>query len=104
MSTDDPERAVSLEELDQLIDLYILSEGAPDPCSVATKEAEQEFDSLIERIYREKALPQDPSMTLPDFRKLVRKVCRGFVFRQKRKYPCIQPERPQSWSKDNDAP
>jgi hypothetical protein len=48
----------SASELDQLAELYLRFEGTPDPLSVATKEAEQEFDSLIERVYSDKIAPK----------------------------------------------
>ena len=79
-------------ELDQLADLYLRFEGTPDPLSRACKEAEQEFDSLIERVYLEKIAPKYQSVSLLSVHHRARLYCRKRWAKQGPPFPCIQPD------------
>ena len=59
-----PEWTVSADELNRLAELFRQFEGAADPLSVPCREAESEFNSLVERIYHEKVEPAFTSITL----------------------------------------
>jgi hypothetical protein len=48
---------ISKDEINQLVDLFRQFEGASDPLSVACREAEVQFNSLIEKLYAEKVSP-----------------------------------------------
>jgi hypothetical protein len=82
----------STSELDRLAELYLRFEGTPDPLSVACKEAEQEFDSLIERVDLEKIAPKHPSISLLAIQSRARIYCRKRWAKRGAPYPCISPE------------
>jgi hypothetical protein len=89
--SDDAGRVISDCELGQLADLFLRFEGAPDPTSLACKEVEQEFDSMVGRIYAERIAPKYSSITLPKFVSYVRNYCRKRIAKEKPPYPCISP-------------
>lgn len=86
---DDAGGLISAGDLNRLVDLYLLFEGALDPFSVECKEAEAQFDSLIEKMHREKVLSNYPSLTLSDFRSHARIICRLRVAKQGPPFPYI---------------
>ncbi|HTA31063.1 MAG TPA: hypothetical protein VK731_11295 [Candidatus Cybelea sp.] len=81
-------------ELDRLADLYLRFEGTPDPLSRACKEAEQEFDLLVDRVYVEKIAPKHPSVSLLTIQHRARIYCRKRWAKHGAPFPCIQPEVP----------
>jgi hypothetical protein len=89
---DDAGGIISSDEIDRLADLFSRFEGATDPTSVACKEAEQEFDSLVALLYTQKVAPKYQTITLPKFRSYVRNYCRKRIAKQGPSYPCIMPE------------
>jgi hypothetical protein len=93
--SDDTGRVISPSELGRLAELYLRFEGSPDPLSVACKEAKQEFDLLVERIYTEKVASNNQSISLIKFRSYARVYCRKIWAKQWPNYPCIGPERMQ---------
>ena len=91
---DDTGGIVSSDELDRLADLFLRFEGAPDPTSLACKEAEQQFDSFVASLYAQKIASKYQAITLPKFRIYVRNYCRKLIAKQGPRYPCIMPEHP----------
>ena len=88
MSTD-AAGIISADDLNRLVDLFLHFEGASDPISLACKEAEEQFDSLVERIYTEQVAPKIQSVTLICFRSGVRKYCRLRLAKQGPPHPCV---------------
>ena len=78
MSQDESSSAgvVSEDELSRLTNLFVLFEGAPDPLSRECREAQSEFDSLVNKLYEEKVKPNFKSIQHFHFRKAVRYRCR----------------------------
>src|SRR3984957_4659357 len=83
-------------ELDRLAELYLRFEGTPDPLSIACKEAEQEFDSLIDRVYAEGIAPKYQSVSLLSIHHRARIYCRKRWARHGAPFPCIKPDAPAS--------
>ena len=48
------EGTLSPDELNRLVELFRQFEGAGDPLSVPCREAESDFNSLVEQIYQDK--------------------------------------------------
>lgn len=90
---DDARGIIPERELSRLAELYLRLEGAIDPISTATKEAQQEFDSLVEEIFTERVKPQFPSLLLFQFKSAVRNECRKRWAKHGPPFPCITPER-----------
>jgi hypothetical protein len=84
-----PEGTVSADELNRLAELFRQFEGAADPLSVPCREAESEFNSLVEKIYREKVEPAFQSVTLSKFRSHTRNYCRLRISRDGPPFPCV---------------
>jgi hypothetical protein len=84
-----PEGIVSADELNRLPELFRQFEGAADPLSVPCREAESEFNSLVERIYRDKVEPAFTSITLSKFRSYTRNYCRLRISREGPPFPCV---------------
>jgi hypothetical protein len=80
---------VSRDEIDCLVLLFRQFEGAADPLSHPCREAEWEFNSLVERIYSEKVKPTYESITLSTFRSHVRNLCRRRVSTEGPPFPCV---------------
>jgi hypothetical protein len=75
--------------LNRLVDLFARFEGAFDPLCSACKEAEFEFESLVEQLHTKAALR---SISLSDFRSHARKYCRARLAKEGSRYPCMNPE------------
>ena len=84
-----PEWTVSADELKRLAELFRQFEGAADPLSVSCREAESEFNSLVEKIYRDKVAPAFASVTLSKFRSFTRNQCRLRISREGPPFPCV---------------
>lgn len=84
-----PEWTVSADELKRLAELFRQFEGAADPISVACREAESEFNSLVEKIYHERVAPAFTSITLSKFRSFTRIQCRWRISREGPPFPCV---------------
>ena len=80
---------ISSDELNQLVDLFPQFEGASNPFAAPCREAEYQFNVLIERLYVEKVVPNFPSVTRSLFRSHVRNICRSRVSKQGPRYPCV---------------
>ena len=83
-----PEGIVSDAELKRLAELFRQFEGAAQPLSVPCREAESEFNSLVEKIYHEKVEPAFTSLTLARFRSFARNCCRLRISREGPPFPC----------------
>ena len=83
------EWAVSPAELTRLTGLFIQFEGAADPTSRECREAESEFNSLLEQLFREKVEPKFQSLTLHQFRRFARNECRKRASKEGGNYPCV---------------
>ena len=86
---DDSPGIICGDDVNRLADLFLQFEGASDPLSTACKEAEQQFDSLIEKLYAEQVASRYQSITLPQFRSFVRNHCRARLAKQGRPFPCV---------------
>jgi hypothetical protein len=84
-----PEGVISAEELNRLVELFQQFEGAANPLSEKCREAEAQFNSLIERLFREKVEPRFKSLTLPKFRSYARNICRSRISREGPPFPCV---------------
>jgi type IV secretory pathway ATPase VirB11/archaellum biosynthesis ATPase len=84
-----PEGTVSPDELNRLAELFRQFEGAAAPLSVPCREAESEFNSLVEKIYHEKVAPAFTSITLLKFRSHTRNLCRLRISREAPPFPCV---------------
>jgi hypothetical protein len=80
---------VSADELTRLTALFIQFEGAADPTSRECREAESDFNSLIEQLFREKVEPKYQSVTLHQFRRFARNQCRLRASRGSSEFPCV---------------
>ena len=83
---------ISKEELDQLADLFARYDGALDPLADDCREAEFQFNALVQSLHLEKVRPAHPILSLSDFRSGVRNECREIVSKQVPRSPCITPE------------
>src|SRR5262245_4599723 len=87
---------VSEDELVRLTELFLKFEGATDPLSNRCREAESEFNSLVEDIYAKKVKPAYESITFFAFRSHVRNVCRiryrNRALRSLAFSPCMSPK------------
>ena len=83
------EWTVSPDELSRLTGLFIQFEGAADPTSRECREAESEFNSLVERLFQEKVEPNFQSLTLHHFRRFARNECRKRASKESGNYPCV---------------
>jgi len=84
-----PAPVVSRDELDRLVTLFRQFEGAGDPLSRACREAEGDFNLMVEQIYAEKVKPAYESIPLSVFRSYVRLQCRRRISREGPPYPCV---------------
>jgi len=57
---DDADWTISANDLNRLVDLFLQFEGASDPLSVACKELEQQFDTLVEKSMQIKLFQTSP--------------------------------------------
>jgi hypothetical protein len=80
---------ISADDLNRLVDLFLQFEGASDPLALPCKEAEEQFDGLVERIYAEQVAPKFQSITLLCFRSGVRKYCRLRLASEGPPHPCV---------------
>lgn len=80
--------AISEDELKRLTDLFIQFEGASDPRSIECREAEAEFDSLLDLLYREKVEPKFKSLDRLLFRSHTRRLCRTRADHLIQKFHC----------------
>jgi len=89
MSEDNPAIGlVSEDDLNRLTELFRQIEGAFDPLSDACREAEWEFNSLIEKIHTEIVKPNFQSVSITQFRCFTRNYCRARISRQGPPFPC----------------
>jgi hypothetical protein len=79
---------VSEQDLIALGVLFRRFEGAVDPFSASCREAEADFNSLVERIYSEKVKPTFDTITLPQFRSYARIICRKRISKEGPPFPC----------------
>jgi hypothetical protein len=80
---------LSADELNHLAELFRQFEGAGDPLSMPCREAESEFNSFLEQIYRDKIASMSASVTLPQFRSYARNYCRQRISREGPPFPCV---------------
>jgi hypothetical protein len=80
---------VSESELATLSDLFQQFEGATDPLSSHCREAESEFNAVVEKIYTDKVKPAFPSIPLFQFLSYTRHQCRLRIFKQGPPFPCV---------------
>ena len=80
---------ISEAELNRLAELFQRIEGAFDPLSNTCREAEWEFNSLVEKIYSERVQPSFQSISLPQFRSFTRNYCRSRIAGQGPPFPCV---------------
>ncbi len=92
MSDADAGPLISRDGLNRLVELFGRYEGALDPLSSATQEAEYEFNALVENPHRERVLPIVQSIPLWMFQSHVRRQCRIILSKQGPPYPCIGPK------------
>jgi hypothetical protein len=76
-------------DVNRLVALFLQFEGASDPLSIACKEAEQQFNALVEKLYTEQVVPNFQSITLIQFRSFARRHCRACLARSGRPHPCV---------------
>jgi hypothetical protein len=86
---DDSAGIICGDDISRLTDLFLQFEGASDPLSVVSKEAEQQFDALIERLYNDKVSVRFQSLTLLRFRSYARNICRQRLAKQGPPFPCV---------------
>lgn len=81
---------ISEAELIDLVDLFAQFEGAPDPLSQKCKEAKNEFNSRISKIYFERAItnPNFKQFTSSQFHGVIRNTCRARLLSGGSKYLC----------------
>jgi hypothetical protein len=80
---------VSEDELVRLTELFMQFEGAGDPLSIQCREAESDFNSLLQLIYSEKVEPAIPSVTFSQFRSHTRRICRMRIVKEGPEFPCV---------------
>lgn len=86
---DDSGGIICGSDVNRLVDLFLQFEGASNPLSIACKEAEQQFDALVEKLYAEKVAPNFQFITLVQFRIYTRKHCRQIAASNTRPYSCF---------------
>jgi hypothetical protein len=64
-------------------------EGGSKPLSRACREAELEFNSLVEKIHTEIVQPKFTSVTLTELLSYTRKYCRARAFKEGPPFPCV---------------
>ena len=84
-----PGGIVSEDELVRLTDLFRQFEGASDPMSIRCREAESDFNSLLQKIYSEKVESAFQSLTFSQFRSFARRKCRIRVVKDGPEFPCV---------------
>ena len=84
-----PEWTVSAGELNRLAELFRQFEGATDPLAVPCREAESEFNALVEKIYYDKVATAFTSITLSKFRSYTRNCCRLRISHEGPPFPCL---------------
>ncbi len=83
------EWTVSDDELTRLAELFCQFEGASDPRALKCREAEAEFNSLLDSLYRTKVSPHFRSLTFHQFRRFVRNQCRVRLAKTLPPFPCV---------------
>ena len=81
---------ISREQLDQLVALFDRSEYALDPNSRDAKEAESDFNSLLDRLFQE-VTQKGLSLAPTQFRAMVRQRCQAIIVSQNRKETTLPP-------------
>ena len=76
---------ISKERLDRFASLFDRFEYAIDPGSRDAKEAESEFSSLLDQIYRIEVEPKFSSITPAQFKAFVRRRCQALIVEQTKK-------------------
>jgi hypothetical protein len=77
------------DALSRLTELFTQVEGASKPLSRACREAEFEFNSLVEKIHAEIVQPRFSSVTLTQFRSQTRRYCRARASKESPPFPCV---------------
>ena len=83
------EGTVSDEDLTQLTDLFCQFEGASDPRAIKCREAEAEFNSRLEELYRTKVASRFQSISFHQFRSFTRNQCRIRSAKMVPPFPCV---------------
>jgi hypothetical protein len=86
---DDPAGIISAADLNRLVDLFPQFEGASNPFAASCREAEYEFNALVEKLHAERIAPQYHSITLSQFRSYTRNYCRLRISKQGPPFPCV---------------
>jgi hypothetical protein len=81
---------ISEDELTHLTTLFIRFEGALDPRALDSREAESDFYSILEIIFREKVKPTEKysSVTEQQFISHARYLCRLRANKVVKEFPC----------------
>lgn len=85
----DTEGSIPECDLAKLVSLFIQFEGASDPLATKCREAESEFNCLIETIYNERIKDRFQSLSLYLFRGHTRNYCRRRAISEGKSFPCI---------------
>ena len=83
---------ISRADLDRLADLFGQYDAAIDPLSAACKDAQYQFNALVEKLHTENIVPVKPSISLSEFKCYARRYCRLVLSKRGPPYPCVNPE------------
>jgi len=81
---------ISHEQLNQLVVLFDRSEYAQEPDSREAKEAESEFNGLVDQLYQN-AIENGLALTPAGFKALVRRRCQARIVADIKKPPTMPP-------------
>ena len=79
---------ISEDELKRLTELFIQFEGATDPRSRKCREAEVDFDELIDRLFTEKVEQAFKLINRFQFKSFARHICRERASKIVKQFPC----------------
>jgi hypothetical protein len=88
----DHDGIISKDDLNQRSDLFSRFEGALDPLSPDCKDAEYQFNALVQHLHLKKVKPVLQTISLTQFHCEVRNQCRKVVSKRGPRYTCINPE------------
>ena len=83
------EWTISDDELKRLTEVFCQFEGASDPRAVKCREAEAEFNSLLDGLYQTKVRPRFQSISFRQFRSFTRNQCRIRSAKMDPPFPCV---------------